>query len=628
MPKRLLPPLAALALVAGLATACSDPTPDAEPLAEDLATALEALDLSTVPLDATEAQSQVTAITEDLGERRPTVEVSDVEQGETTADVTLAYAWPVADDVTWSYETQARLDLVEDTWQVHWDPALLVADMGPDERLEIERVTPVRGNVLAGDGTVLVGPRAVQRIGIDKTLVPAARQATSARDLARLVGVDAPDFVRSVAAAGPRAFVEAIVLRTADAPSSGRIEAILGARSLDDELPLAPTASFAAPILGTVGEATAELIEQSDGRLEVGDRTGLSGLQLRYDESLRGRDGWVITRVSEVEDDPANPAPEIEPSTAFEQPPEPGEPLRTTFSRQAQSAAERILSGSRPASALVALRASDGAILAAAVNDRAGGQPIANYGRYAPGSTFKLVAALGLLRAGATPSTTLSCPRAVVVDGKRFENYDGYPASANGRIPLRSAIAQSCNTAMINARGRIDQAGLADAAASLGMGVDQDLGFPAYFGEVPTPAETRTEHAASMIGQGRITAAPLTMATVVASITSGATTVPYLLPEVAQPEVESTLTKAEASDLRAMMRATVAQGSGRVLQGLGPGIGAKTGTAEYGSPVRTHAWMVASDPRHDLAVAVFVQNGDSGSGVAGPLLRKFLQAVR
>ena len=47
---------------------------------------------------------------------------------------------------------------------------------------------------------------------------------------------------------------------------------------------------------------------------------------------------------------------------------------------------------------------------------------------------------------------------------------------------------------------------------------------------------------------------------------------------------------------------------------------AKTGTAEYGSgtPLPTHTWMVAA--RGDLAVAVFVETGQSGSQTSGPIL--------
>ncbi len=74
------------------------------------------------------------------------------------------------------------------------------------------------------------------------------------------------------------------------------------------------------------------------------------------------------------------------------------------------------------------------------------------------------------------------------------------------------------------------------------------------------------------------------------------------------------------------MRGVVTQGSGRFLASVpGAPVLAKTGTAEFGceEPLQTHAWMIAV--HGDLAVAVFVDVGDSGSGTAGPLLDRFLR---
>jgi hypothetical protein len=55
---------------------------------------------------------------------------------------------------------------------------------------------------------------------------------------------------------------------------------------------------------------------------------------------------------------------------------------------------------------------------------------------------------------------------------------------------------------------------------------------------------------------------------------------------------------------------------------------AKTGTAEFGTgeDLQTHAWMIAA--QGDLAVAVFVEVGSSGSGTAGPILEGILRAAR
>ncbi len=215
------------------------------------------------------------------------------------------------------------------------------------------------------------------------------------------------------------------------------------------------------------------------------------------------------------------------------------------------------------------------------------------------------------------------------MDGKRFTNYSDYPAAALGRIALRAAVANSCNTAFIAAADRLGDTDLFDAAASLGMGLDHDLGFPAYFGKVDPP-ESATEKAADMIGQGRILASPMVMATVAGTVQRGELVVPRLVEgiEVAAPEGAAPLTPAEATALQAMLRGVVTEGSGRGLADLpGPPVLAKTGTAEFGEAgnVRTHAWMIAA--QGDLAVAVFVEVGESGSRTAGPVLEAFLRAA-
>ena len=101
-----------------------------------------------------------------------------------------------------------------------------------------------------------------------------------------------------VTAAGERAWVEAIVLR--DEPgrdaSDAEIAAIPGATTPEDELPLAPTRAFARPLLGTVGDASAEQVEASGGDLKAGDRVGLSGLQAAHQDTLGGTPGTTITR--------------------------------------------------------------------------------------------------------------------------------------------------------------------------------------------------------------------------------------------------------------------------------------------------------------------------------------------
>ena len=124
----------------------------------------------------------------------------------------------------------------------------------------------------------------------------------------------------------------------------------------------------------------------------------------------------------------------------------------------------------------------------------------------------------------------------------------------------------------------------------------------------------------------------MTMATVIASVQSGTTVLPTLVPSTTTSSRPTSRPsrRARSATLRGMLRGVVTSGSGSVLADVpGAPVIAKTGTAEYvadNGTLRTHAWMIAA--QGDLAVAVFVQNGESGSGTAGPILEAFLRAER
>jgi cell division protein FtsI/penicillin-binding protein 2 len=624
---------AAWAIVTTLAltlTACSgdDDKPDpesADGTAELLAAALVSGDLTGIGF-AGDTSEDVTAFytktVENMGEVTPAVEVSSVDEKDDTAVATLSWSWPVGPDgEEWTYESKAELARSsDDRWEVTWHRNVVEPSLTNGTVLDLTPISPRRGDITGAGGLALITARPVVRVGLDKGQIEGGVQE-AARAMAELVDIDASPYIALAKAAGDKAFVEAIVYRQDEVPGvvAQQYDEIPGGLLVSDDVPLGPTRGFAAPILGTVGEVTAEMIKDHPDLYEIGDEAGLSGLQQRYDEQLQGTPGAVVNAV-------ASDGRERE---LFRVEARKGKPLKTTMDLDLQVAAESALAGVGPASAIVAIRPSDGAILAAANGPGNNGYNFATYGQLAPGSTFKSVSSLALLRAGLGPDTTVSCPPTIVVVGKSFKNYDDYPSSALGEIPFRTAVANSCNTAFISERDRLGDHELADAAATLGMGIDHDLGFPAYFGSVERP-ETETENAADMIGQGKILASPMVMATVIASVQRGELVVPRLLQQV---EVEAPdhkkLTADEASALQSLLRGVVTSGSGSALADVpGPPVIAKTGTAEFerDGAILTHAWMIAA--QGDLAVAVFVDEGVSGSQTAGPILETFLRAAR
>lgn len=628
-------------LVLGLLVGCTgddgggpdpDEGPSPEAAAEALAAGLQSGDLAAVPFDAESAagaQASYEEVLAGMGERTPAVSVVDVAETDgggasdaADAEATLRWSWDLGGDKPWTYDVTAPLTEGSAEWQATWSTALVGPELEPGDVLDLTSLTPDRGDILGARGLALVTERQVSRVGIDKPSVEAAAAGASARALAKVVGIDAKEYAERVQAAGPQAFVEAIVYRQEEVDPGlvQAVEGIAGARIIAGSLPLAPTREFAAPLLGRVGEVTAEMIEENPDKYQVGDVAGISGLQARYDDTLRGTPGL---KVEAVDDQGAR-------YELFRSEPTPGQPLQLSLDLDLQVEAELLLADVAPASALVALRPSTGEILAAANGPGTGGLNLATFGQFAPGSTFKSVSTLALLRSGLTPDSVVPCTSRVVVDGKTFTNYDDYPAGALGDIPLRAALANSCNTAFISQASRLQGTELFDAGVSLGIGLDHDLGFPAYFGNV-VPSTSKTESAAQLIGQGTILASPMVMAAVIGSAQSGQLVIPRLVEgvDVSAPEGAKPLEAGEAEALRSMLRSVVTDGSGRGLADVpGPPVIAKTGTAEFGSGknLQTHAWMIAA--QGDLAVAVFVQVGSSGSGTAGPILEGFLRAAR
>jgi Penicillin binding protein transpeptidase domain/NTF2-like N-terminal transpeptidase domain len=294
-----------------------------------------------------------------------------------------------------------------------------------------------------------------------------------------------------------------------------------------------------------------------------------------------------------------------------------GTPIRTTFDPRIQAAAEQV-TASRPQSGLVVLRPSTGDILAIA-NSPATGTDRALLARLAPGSTMKVITSTALLAAGVTPPQVVPCSNTITVNGKTFHNAEGI---VSGDLTLTNDFAKSCNTAFISLRDRIGDDALTTTARDVYGLTEWDIGLgeKATYGSVPVPPDAVTK-AADMIGQGTVGMSPLAMASVAATVRTGAFTQPRLTPDAPRVRAAGSLPAASAAALRAMMRQVVLTGTARsTLGGLSGQVAAKTGTAETGGP--DNGWLLGY--RGDLAFGCLVEGGGHGADSCGPLVRDLL----
>ncbi|MGY1660433.1 penicillin-binding transpeptidase domain-containing protein [Geodermatophilus sp. SYSU D00705] len=602
-------------LAAPALAACSgDPTDEvraaAEAFLDDWAAGdVDAAAGATTDPDAAAALLEQTAT--DLPDATLSPEPGAVAVEEDTATVEWTATWDLAAAPEWSYPATLRLREAEEGWDVVAEPTLVHPELGEGQHLVLARELPERAAITDAGGQPLFTPTEVVNVGVDPgqvTDLPALAGALSAA-----TGVAAEEITADVQAAPAGQFVPVITLRRPDFEAiRAQVFDLPGAVFPTDTRLLAPTARFASALLGRVGPATAEVLEEAtvDGEpaYASGDQLGLSGLQRALQEQLTGTAGFTVS-VASTDESTGDAGREVDAVA-----PVPGEPVQTPLVPAVQNAADAAVAGQPLPTHLVVVRPRTGEIVAVSSNEAAAAGNALS-GQFPPGSSMKTITATALLGKGMTPERPVPCPGTFVVEGREFENQDQFDL---GTVPFTEAFAKSCNTTfMQQSLELLPDDALAAAAASYGVGTDWQLPVDVFSGSIPADS-TGTTKAADAIGQGQVLMSPAQMALVAAGVAGGTPVAPV---EVVGAEPAGTVPAgpdpAVLDQLRPMMRQVVLSGTATALDDRGEVYG-KTGTAEYGSntPPDAHGWFMGyqvAGPQGDLAFAVLVEGGQSSS---------------
>jgi cell division protein FtsI/penicillin-binding protein 2 len=540
--------------------------------------------------------------------------------------------WTIAEGLQWGYQTTVRLSKRDDAWRVVWSPETVHPDLKAGDVLQAHRIGADRGQILDGAGEAIVKPRDVVVVGIEPRKVTNRAALLGELDAAfRSVGVtgvldDVPGRLDNAEA---DAFVEVVTLRRETyLEIKARIHPLDGTVFREETRALGPNRAFARALLGSVGEVQKEQMDANPGKYLVGDQVGQSGLQEQYDDLLRGTPGVQVVKTHPGGQD------EAAGKELFKAEPKAGQSLKTTLDPRVQGAADSALADVRLRAAVVAVRVSDGSILAVANGPDGGDINLALTASVPPGSTFKMVSTLGLLDAGAVSlDGPVDCPKTFTVEGRSFRNAGGFVL---GRVPFRTDFARSCNTAFASLAPKLGADGLTKAAASLGIGTSWNLGADVFTGSVP-PGASAVDAAAAAFGQGKTQVSPACLAGAAATVARGSWKQPKLFPSLppgAPKPGPGTATQdgaklkgSSVDALRVMMREVVTKGTATTLADVpGGAVYAKTGTAEYdNNPAHTHAWVIGW--QKDIAFAVFVEKGGSSSATAVPIAESFLRGL-
>jgi hypothetical protein len=379
----------------------------------------------------------------------------------------------------------------------------------------------------------------------------------------------------------------------------------------DTHLALIPVSSGAGPTIVTDKQKN-DLSDSPESALQkiaaqLGQGTGVAGA---------GTPGIDVA----VVDDSGSPVDGIAPAEVTQ----PGaQQIATTIDANVEKAALAAVQLNQQSS-MVVLQPSTGNILAIANND--GGLDNALMAQIAPGSTMKVVTSAAMLSKGMSMNSDVGCPRSLTVQGAVTHNSDG--ESRPSDTPLIDDFAASCNNAFAEQYRLLSGDLLAHTAEKyFGLNEPWDIGLgqPTQYFTIQT-GQPDKEVAAEAFGQGTLEASPLAMASVAATVATGAFRQPVVIPGAEQAAAFH-LPLATDSQLKKMMRAVVSYPDGTAFGiGFGAGIYVKTGTAEQPG-YQPNSWIIVADPSLDIAIGCVVLNAGAGNQYAGPEALSVVKAL-
>jgi len=340
-------------------------------------------------------------------------------------------------------------------------------------------------------------------------------------------------------------------------------------------------------------------------------RVGATGLERALDEQLAGKPGGRLS------------AGERTLATAE---PRPARGVRSTIDSTVQQASVEAL-GAR----FGGVAAIDP--LTAEVRGLAG---VAFSAPQPPGSTFKIITTAAALETDKVKMTDdFPVQTAANIDGSTLSN--AHDESCGGSF--EQSFAHSCNSVFAPLGVKVGAEDLVEYSERFGFNRQPKI-QGAEPSTIPQPdgITSNLELGATAIGQGKVLATPLVLASAAQVVASrGVLREPTLVPGSEPREPKRIISRDTARKLEKLMIAVVEYGTGENAQ-LGGGIkvAGKTGTAELGvsgnagdsAASNEDAWFTAYAPikKPQLAVAVLVVRGGAGGDVAAPIAQQVLGA--
>tara|TARA_B110000459_G_C16619993_1_gene501028 strand:- start:2764 stop:4566 length:1803 start_codon:yes stop_codon:yes gene_type:complete len=535
---------------------------------------------------------------------------------------------------------------------------------------ERETLEPMRGQFIDRNGELVVTNIASYSL----LFTPRNSKNLDTLGLANLIGLELTELSKRLdKAASYSRYVPSVILKHLSAREFAEISKPLtnypGVKSSTQSIRSNVSGGSAAHLLGEYRE-----VDRDDMRKDVfyklGDYKGKSGLEAKYENSLRGENG-ARYHIVDVRNNVRSTLQNLDTM------PIPGSDVTLTLDIELQAYAEKLLKGKR--GSVVAIEPETGEVLAIVsspfydANSLTGKRrglvydslrkhtwkPLYNRalrGTYRPGSIFKMVQGLVALDEGViSKNTVINCDRSII-------GCHG-PHSADD---LTNAITHSCNPYFYEVMRRVVQRGrdsnpLVDASLGLenwnkrimefGFGTNLGGHIPGTrSGSIPNSSYYDGIYGKShwgfqtiysiAIGEGELLTTPLQMANLAVIIANrGSFREPHAVRDIGGKGKPIGIDSLHIMSVSAKYFEPVVDAMQNVIEDLhgtatrakvdGISICGKTGTVQNGD-LEDHSVFMAFAPRDNpqIAISVYVEYAGAGGSwaapIAGLLIEKYL----
>jgi penicillin-binding protein 2 len=524
-------------------------------------------------------------------------------------------------------------------------------------------ITPARGLIFDRNNKLIVDNKPSYSVSITKKEFDTSNIGV----LSDVLGISPDDF-RSFLddIEGTNRFVPTRIVRDVDFKVISFIEEnrelLKGIDYTVEPIRYYPNDFRASHIFGYTNEITKEQLKKQNGNYyNQGDIIGVTGLEASYETVLRGEKGYHFI----LQDSKGREVGSLNDGKNDIQPVG-GDDLILSIDADLQSFAEKLL-GNRKG-AIVAIDPNNGEILTLVskpdydLNDFSGklspevwnklntdpDKPLFNRAtltRYPPGSTYKMVSAIGSLQEGIMKAnSTIPCEGSFTFGDRVFRDHGAY-----GSIGIVRSIEVSSNVFYYKLILKIGFDNWTKYGRMFGFGQKTGIDIPEetkgllpsteYFDKVYGPKGWTQGYLVSLgIGQGELGVSPLQMACYCSTLAnSGTFYQPHIVREFKNPitgELTPVSYKKRELDVDKKYFDLVRQGMYYVVNGSGTARGIKTSVVDIAGKTgtaqnphgRDHSWFIAFAPYNHprIAICVLVENAGFGAAVAAPIAQRLI----